>query len=130
MLLFENVGLREEFTIKTETSEVMVFGFRGTVWGVVERCESLRNGCCGIRLSDAAQPTLEGNTCRENGLSGIAYFGSAAGTARNNTCEKNSLHGIYVDVRAGPTDARGKHLSGKRRLWHCLLWQCRGHGAE
>jgi parallel beta-helix repeat protein len=54
---------------------------RGTVWGVVERCESLRNGGCGIRLSDAARPTLEGNTCRENG-------------------------------------------------GHCLLWQCRGHGAE
>jgi hypothetical protein len=34
MLLFENVGLREEFTIKTETSEVMVFGFAGRsgVW--------------------------------------------------------------------------------------------------
>jgi parallel beta-helix repeat protein len=76
---------------------------RGTVWGVVERCESLRNGGCGILLSDAAQPTLEGNTCRENGKSGIAYFGSAAGTARKNTCQKNAFHGIRVSEQARPT---------------------------
>jgi parallel beta-helix repeat protein len=75
---------------------------RGTVWGVVEECESLRNRLHGIRLSEEAQPTLESNTCRENQV-GIVYVGSASGTAWDNTCENNAFHGIQVGEQARPT---------------------------
>jgi parallel beta-helix repeat protein len=35
------------------------------------------NGLHGIEVHEQAQPTLEGNTCRENKQGGIVYFGSA-----------------------------------------------------
>jgi parallel beta-helix repeat protein len=54
-------------------------------------------------VGEQAQPTLEGNTCRENKEAGIAYFGSASGTARNNLCTANELHGIGVNEQAQPT---------------------------
>jgi parallel beta-helix repeat protein len=76
---------------------------RGTVCGVVEECESLRNRLHGIQLSEEAQPTLDQNTCRENKGSGIAYFDNASGTARNNTCVNNTKHGIFVGEQARPT---------------------------
>ena len=75
----------------------------GTVRGYVEACWATGNQLAGIRLSGQAQPTLEGNTCRENKSAGIAYFGSAAGAARQNTCAGNEKHGIYVGEQAQPT---------------------------
>ena len=75
----------------------------GTVRGYVEACWATGNQLVGIRLSGQAQPTLEGNTCRENKGAGIAYFGSAAGAARQNTCAGNEKHGIYVGEQSQPT---------------------------
>ena len=75
----------------------------GTVRGYVEACWATGNQLAGIRLSGQAQPTLEGNTCRENKGAGIAYFGSAAGAARQNTCAGNEKHGIYVGEQSQPT---------------------------
>ena len=75
----------------------------GTVRGHVEACQATGNRLMGIRVSEQAQPTLEGNTCRENKDTGIAYFGSAAGAARQNTCSGNEKNGIYVDQQAQPT---------------------------
>jgi parallel beta-helix repeat protein len=75
----------------------------GTARGDVRECVALRNAGMGIRVSGKAQPTLEGNTCRENKRSGIAYFGSASGTARNNLCTANEFHGIEVNEQAQPT---------------------------
>jgi parallel beta-helix repeat protein len=69
----------------------------GSMGRLVEMSESVwlyGNAGMGIQVSGEAQPTLEGNTCRENKRSGIAYFGSASGTARNNLCTANGLHGI------------------------------------
>jgi len=75
----------------------------GTARGDVRECVASGNEGTGIRVSGEAQPTLEGNTCRENKRSGIAYFGNAAGTARQNTCVGNEKHGISVGEQAQPT---------------------------
>jgi parallel beta-helix repeat protein len=75
----------------------------GTARGDVRECVALRNAGMGIQVSGEAQPTLEGNTCRENKLCGIVYFGSASGTARNNLCTANGLHGVEVHEQAQPT---------------------------
>ena len=75
----------------------------GTARGDVRECVASGNEGTGIRVSGEAQPTLEGNTCRENKQDGIAYFGSASGTARNNLCTANGLHGIGVIEQAQPT---------------------------
>jgi len=75
----------------------------GTARGDVRECVALRNAGMGIRVSGKAQPTLEGNTCRENKQDGIGYFGSASGTARNNLCTANEFHGIGVHEQAQPT---------------------------
>ena len=75
----------------------------GTVRGHVEACQATGNRLMGIRVSEQAQPALEGNTCRENKDTGIAYFGSATGVARQNTCVGNEKHGIYVGEQAQPT---------------------------
>jgi parallel beta-helix repeat protein len=75
----------------------------GTARGDVRECVASGNEGTGIRVSGEAQPTLEGNTCRENKRSGIAYFGSASGTARNNLCTANKFHGIGVNEQAQPT---------------------------
>jgi parallel beta-helix repeat protein len=75
----------------------------GTARGDVRECVASGNEGTGIRVSGEAQPTLEGNTCRENKGTGIAYWDSAAGTARQNTCVGNEKHGIYVGGQARPT---------------------------
>jgi parallel beta-helix repeat protein len=75
----------------------------GTARGDVRECVASGNEGTGIQVSGEAQPTLEGNTCRENKLCGIAYFGSASGTARNNLCTANGLEGIGVIEQAQPT---------------------------
>jgi parallel beta-helix repeat protein len=75
----------------------------GTARGDVRECVASGNEGTGIRVSGEAQPTLEGNTCRENKRSGIAYFGSASGTARNNLCTANKFYGIGIYEQAQPT---------------------------
>jgi len=75
----------------------------GQTHGTVMECQFIGNGLHGILVEEQAQPTLEGNTCRENKDTGIAYFGSAAGVARQNTCSGNEKNGIYVDQQAQPT---------------------------
>jgi parallel beta-helix repeat protein len=75
----------------------------GTARGDVRECVASGNEGTGIQVSGEAQPTLEGNTCRENKWSGIGFGGSAAGTARQNTCASNEKHGIYVGEQAQPT---------------------------
>jgi parallel beta-helix repeat protein len=75
----------------------------GTARGDVRECVASGNEGTGIQVSGEAQPTLEGNTCRENKQDGIAYFGSASGTARNNLCTANKFHGIGVNEQAQPT---------------------------
>jgi parallel beta-helix repeat protein len=75
----------------------------GTARGDVRECVALRNAGMGIRVSGEAQPTLEGNTCRENKGGGIVYSGSASGTARNNLCTANGIYGIGVIEQAQPT---------------------------
>jgi parallel beta-helix repeat protein len=75
----------------------------GTARGDVRECVASGNEGTGIRVSGEAQPTLEGNTCRENKGTGIAYWDSAAGTARQNTCVGNEKYGIYVGGQARPT---------------------------
>jgi parallel beta-helix repeat protein len=74
----------------------------GTARGDVRECVASGNEGTGIRVSGEAQPTLEGNTCRENKQDGIAYYGSASGTARNNLCTANKFHGIGVNDQAQP----------------------------
>jgi parallel beta-helix repeat protein len=75
----------------------------GTARGDVRECVASGNEGTGIRVSGEAQPTLEGNTCRENKGGGIVYSGSASGTARNNLCTANGIHGIGVIEQAQPT---------------------------
>jgi parallel beta-helix repeat protein len=53
-------------------------------------------------VDDQAQPTLEGNTCRENKEYGIAYFENSAGVARQNICADNAIDDIYVAPTAQP----------------------------
>ena len=52
-------------------------------------------------MTGQAQPTLEGNICRENQECGIVYVGSAAGTGRGNTCAGNKV-GIVLLGAARP----------------------------
>jgi parallel beta-helix repeat protein len=81
----------------------MGIGYFGSASGTARNNLCAANEFHGIQVSNQAQPTLEGNTCRENKRSGIAYFGSASGTARNNLCTANGLHGIGVNEQAQPT---------------------------
>ncbi|GIW43867.1 MAG: hypothetical protein KatS3mg077_1149 [Candidatus Binatia bacterium] len=74
----------------------------GTTRGRVANCEATGNQIVGIRVSERAQPRLEGNTCEGNKGPGIAYFGSAAGVACQNTCAGNGEGGIYVGEQAQP----------------------------
>jgi len=74
----------------------------GAPRGHVRECVASGNEGMGIRVSEQAQPTLEGNTCQENKDTGIAYFDSAAGVARQNTCV-GGITGIYVGEQAQPT---------------------------
>jgi parallel beta-helix repeat protein len=74
----------------------------GTVSGRIEACQATGNHLHGISVFDQAQPTLEGNTCRENKRSGIVYFGNATGVARQNICVGNEA-GISVFDQAQPT---------------------------
>jgi parallel beta-helix repeat protein len=75
----------------------------GMVGGRIEACQAIGNDLNGIEVSGQAQPTLEGNTCRENKSCGIAYFENSAGVARQNICIGNGIHGIYVGGQAQPT---------------------------
>jgi parallel beta-helix repeat protein len=75
----------------------------GMVGGRIEACQAIGNDLNGIEVSGQAQPTLEGNTCRENKSCGIAYFENSAGVARQNICIGNEFHGIYVGGQAQPT---------------------------
>ncbi|QLQ06575.1 MAG: right-handed parallel beta-helix repeat-containing protein [Anaerolineae bacterium] len=75
----------------------------GNVRGQVISCHAVENELIGIRVSEQAQPILEGNTCQGNKDTGIAYFGTAAGVARRNTCTGNESRGIYVGGQAQPT---------------------------
>jgi parallel beta-helix repeat protein len=61
----------------------------GTVRGHVEACQATGNRLHGIYVGEQAQPTLEGNTCRENKQIGIFFMDTAKGTARQNTCLAN-----------------------------------------
>jgi parallel beta-helix repeat protein len=74
-----------------------------SVTGQVYTCETGGNGLHGILVRGDAQPTLEGNTCRDNGDSGIVYFDQAGGVARDNDCSANAMHGIYLGDEAAPT---------------------------
>jgi parallel beta-helix repeat protein len=75
----------------------------GMVGGRIEACQAIGNDLNGIEVSGQAQPTLEGNTCRENKSCGIAYSENSAGVARQNICIGNGIHGIGVNGQAQPT---------------------------
>jgi len=66
-------------------------------------------------VGEQAQPTLEGNTCRENKRDGISYRNKAGGVARGNECTGNGEDGIYVASTARPTlrDNRCRGNKGK-----------------
>jgi len=74
----------------------------GTVRAQMSKCICKDNELCGIRVSDQAQVTLEGNTCEGNKWSGIAFGDKSGGTARNNTCSKNEQNGIYAGGESQP----------------------------
>jgi parallel beta-helix repeat protein len=92
-------GVRDE-AIKRGGNGLRLFRMVG---GRIEACQAIGNDLHGIYVSGQAQPTLEGNTCRENKRSGIAYFKNSAGVARQNICIGNGLHGICVGGQALPT---------------------------
>jgi parallel beta-helix repeat protein len=100
----------------------------GSASGTARNNLCTANGLHGIEVNEQAQPTLEGNTCRENEWSGIAYFGNAGGVARNNECIGNGKDGIYVDSTACPMlrDNRCQGNKGKkvndRRRWFRRRW--------
>jgi len=75
----------------------------GAATGQVKGSHFVRNELHGIKVTDIADPQLEGNTCEGNQQSGIAYFGSAGGTARNNVCQNNGYDGVGVNGQAAPT---------------------------
>jgi len=76
---------------------------QGSAAGVVQDCVAEENSGFGIVVGDQAQPTLEGNLCRENTRSGVIYTDSGGGVARQNECTDNGYHGISVNDQAEPT---------------------------
>ncbi len=74
---------------------------RGSVAGILARCEMLENMTAGISLREQGQMVVEANICREN-QTGIEFYGRAAATARQNRCSGN-MWGIYVSDQSQPT---------------------------
>jgi parallel beta-helix repeat protein len=72
----------------------------GNTTGVVRECEAVENDNVGMLIVGQAQPTLEGNLCRDNEL-GIAYLDNAGGVARQNGCSGNG-NGIRVGDQTQP----------------------------
>jgi parallel beta-helix repeat protein len=102
--------------------------YLGSASGTARNNLCTANGLDGIGVYDQAQPTLEGNTCRENMVDGISYQNNAGGVARNNECIGNGEDGIYVDSTACPMlrDNRCRGNKGKkvndRRRWFRRRW--------
>jgi parallel beta-helix repeat protein len=85
----------------------------GTVRAQISKCVCKDNELCGIRVSDQAQATLEGNTCEGNKDCGIAFFDKSGGTARNNTCGRNEKDGIYAGGESQPV-LEGNRCEGNK----------------